>query len=493
MSAAVAAQPPQGTRILRGVERRAPWILAGMLVVAAALRLAEARATPLWFDEIYVTFVARRPMLEVLRIARLDIHPPLQFVFRRWWVLLGGDGELWMKSLSVLLGLGSILATYRLGKRIGGVQAGLIAAALLTLNGSHIHFSQEVEVYAFLWVLLPLAVGAGWSFVEEGRPAEAAWFVGWALVAIYTDYLAAFVLGAMGLWGLFALGDGARRGRWLLLYALIALLCLPWVPALIEQFHREGSGKFFRFPAPGEIAALWGSVGFGVKLLVPVLASLALIPLFRAGQRRAAVLLWLVCTLPELATRAWPFVVRRDDLYVMMFFYPLVAAGAMALRGRWTGWAVATLLLLVGARAWMHHQPYEQPRALKQAENLLRSEHRPGDLLINAESNSLLYFRYHMPQARSVLLMPAGKRAPHFDAGLVIPDAWYLSPEQWARERERGVPWWCVRVDRAFATAGVVTRAGAWVAALANSLPVERKWEFPPVTVWKGRVGRKPR
>ena len=82
--------------------------LAALLIVAGAVRYAFARESHLWFDELYTLFVARHPLPELLRIVGADIHPPLHFVLVSAWRALGGEGDLWLKSLSILAGLAGV-------------------------------------------------------------------------------------------------------------------------------------------------------------------------------------------------------------------------------------------------------------------------------------------------------------------------------------------------------------------------------------------------
>jgi len=60
----------------------------------------------------------------------------LYYVFLRVWVHLG-DREFWLRSLSALLGVSSIAATYALGKRFLSRRTGLVAAVLQTVQSYH--------------------------------------------------------------------------------------------------------------------------------------------------------------------------------------------------------------------------------------------------------------------------------------------------------------------------------------------------------------------
>lgn len=79
---------------------RAEWgAVALVLVAAAALRVRLAADTPLWFDEIYTLWVARLAPADLLRTVAGDIHPPLHYLLVWAWRAVGGEGDLWIKSL----------------------------------------------------------------------------------------------------------------------------------------------------------------------------------------------------------------------------------------------------------------------------------------------------------------------------------------------------------------------------------------------------------
>ncbi len=471
----------------RDAARRATGLIVAVLLLAAALRVLEAWKLRLWFDEIYVVMVARQRLSDVLRTAAADIHPPLHFALRWAWQHLGGEGDLWLKSLSILCGLISIAGAYALGRRMFGAAAALLAAALLGISPPHIHYSQEVEVYGPLWMWVVLAVGFGWRWVRGQRRGDAVAFAVCSLAALETDYLAAFVLATLALWGTIVLRrtPGALRG-WVGLYALLALLFLPQVAIWAQQFVREGSGSFFRFARLGDLFAVSRSISFNSRYLVPVLGLLALLPLLRGPRRQDAALLWMLITLPMLSARAWPFAVTRDFLYAAPFALLLVAAGATSLPGRWARGIVGVLLVALGLRAAALHRKFAEPVALEKVAAVIDANATPSDLVLHAESHSLLYFLFYAPKRRERILVNEGQRVPYFDGGLVIPDSAYITPGEWAREREAGRPWWGVALDRALATGGHVFRASAWGAARMDSTAHLQVWRIPPVTLWQG-------
>ncbi|MEL4895292.1 glycosyltransferase family 39 protein [Crocosphaera sp. Alani8] len=90
-------------------------------------------------------------------------HPFLFFLEQHFWLRLFGNSEAAMRSIIVLFSLGSMGCAYGLGRRLLGVQGGLLFAALLGLNPYYLFHSLNIRMYCSLvfWVLL-----SSWSLIE---------------------------------------------------------------------------------------------------------------------------------------------------------------------------------------------------------------------------------------------------------------------------------------------------------------------------------------
>lgn len=462
--------------------------LGAILIVATLLRLREAMSFPLGFDEIYVIRVAQQSFGEAMRLVAADIHPPLQYVLHWIWLRLGGDGPLWFRSLSILFTLGSMAATYALGRRAFGPRPALFALALITLNPSHLFFSVVADDYSLEWLLLLAAMASGWAWIRDGRARDAVLYVVTGALATYSHYLSLFVVLVLGIAG-FVLMERRARLRWLLLHVVIAAAFVPQVPTFVDQFRREGAGAYFRFPTSEQILTLWRQMSFNVRWLVPLMFLLALLPLARRETRRATLFLWVMCTIPLLSTRGYVVIFPREVLHAVPLWLLLAAGGLATIP--WRGVImIGGFVLLAGAvRATLLQSPHPETVAFGKAAAYLRGQVAPGDLVVHAESHSLLFFTYYLPQATNRILIRSGDRIPFFDGGLIVADSQYIAPERWSEERSRGTRWWGVWSNRAVASKGKTWRAGALAAQQFREAGGDSVWQSAPVTIWRG-VGR---
>ncbi len=114
-------------------------LLIGLLLfIATALFLYKIDDFPLSTDELYSVYDARE--------LKLLYYRPLYYILLNIWMRFSVD-EGWLRSLAVLFGLGSIVLTYQLGRRLAGNTVGLISAILMTLSPLMIGAAHQVRMY----------------------------------------------------------------------------------------------------------------------------------------------------------------------------------------------------------------------------------------------------------------------------------------------------------------------------------------------------------
>ncbi|MCB0254063.1 MAG: glycosyltransferase family 39 protein [Anaerolineae bacterium] len=217
-------------------------IVAGLTVLALALRVGRLGFQPLWWDEGYSVWFAHQPLLEMLRLTSLDIHPPLYYALLGGWSQLFGLAPVALRFFSVAVGVVAIPLIYAAGRTLDGRRTGLLAAGLLAINPLHIFYSQEVRMYGLVvvWSILALLAAAHWLGFDGPGDRRSGWlvvYVAAVTLALYTQYYAGFLAAGLALAGLLAIWrrrDGWRDGWrdaliWLGAQAVAALLYLPWL------------------------------------------------------------------------------------------------------------------------------------------------------------------------------------------------------------------------------------------------------------------------
>ena len=209
----VAAVPARGRLAEAPLARWEFYSLLGVFVVALGLRAQLLGIRPLWYDEAISLSVARRSLPEIWAyLHTTDTHPIAYYALLHLWIRWVGTDLSLMRTPSLILGVGAVLLTWALGRRLFSPWVGIVAAGLVALHPLEIFSSNEMRMYPLLTVLALLSTwlayravevpGALWRWVAYG--------VCIALLA-YTSYYAALLVPAQALWILLSL---PRRQGW---------------------------------------------------------------------------------------------------------------------------------------------------------------------------------------------------------------------------------------------------------------------------------------
>jgi mannosyltransferase len=224
----------------------AAWLLLGALVaLALALRLPSFGGA-LWADELATNYVVHGfgtgGLFTILHHGT-EATPPIFYLLTS--LTKGVDGAEGLRIVSMLAGLASIPLTYLVGVRSVGERAAFVGATLVALSPFQIFYSTEARAYELLMFTCLLAT---FALLQALSTKRTGWWVAYGLsvaVAMYTHYVAVFVLFGLFAWAFFA-HPHARRP--LLLSNLgAALLFAPWIPEFVDD-----TGK----PAAQNIALL---------------------------------------------------------------------------------------------------------------------------------------------------------------------------------------------------------------------------------------------
>lgn len=162
-------------------------LLGTLLLAGAAVRFATLGEQSFWRDEASTALELHGGLGHALSSVRdLEGMPPGYFVLAWLWSRVFGLGEVGLRSLSGLIGVGTIAVAWALGREWSH-RAGLLAAALVAASPFLVWYSQEARPYALLVLLSAIAT----LMLVRGRPV--AWGVA-AAAALLTHYFAVFLL-----------------------------------------------------------------------------------------------------------------------------------------------------------------------------------------------------------------------------------------------------------------------------------------------------------
>jgi 4-amino-4-deoxy-L-arabinose transferase-like glycosyltransferase len=236
--------------------RLAPWAPVGLLLLAFALRTYALGVRELPFDEIASVFIAVRGPLHLLTYLRDAIreHPPFYYLLLSLWMVPAGQSEFAVRFLSVIIGLTTVAAMYRLVRKTTRLPAALLATFLLVISPFHIAASQNARMYGLLALFSLLSI---FFFVRLlGQDRARWWGLFWLVTGLgmFTHYYMAFVLLAEDLFLLLNWRRYRRLWpRWLAIHlALVGMVALwaalsPGLWATLISFWRRGAASHVRW------------------------------------------------------------------------------------------------------------------------------------------------------------------------------------------------------------------------------------------------------
>jgi 4-amino-4-deoxy-L-arabinose transferase-like glycosyltransferase len=360
---------------------RAFWIVAGLTLLAAALRFATLGVQSYHHDEIVTASrVLRDGFWHAMdAVGFSESAPPLYYTLAWLWTQVTGTGEAGLRSVSAVAGVATVPVAYLLAAELRGRRAGLIAATLVAVNPMLIWYSQEARGYALFVLLTAVSLLFFVRTLDRGRSRDSrAWGIASAL-ALATHYFAAFPIVAEAIWLLRRHGraNGAFPGLWIV--AAAGLLLAPLAIHQMSLSHAEWISNFtlghrlwetgltFMLGETGDIVA---RPEHPLLAAVPtLLVAVALVLVFSRGdrsERRAATIplalgavTILVPVVLGLLDSGKDFVLARNLIPALVPLLVVVGVGFSLRRARRAGAVLAGVLVAysLGFSIWASLSP----------------------------------------------------------------------------------------------------------------------------------------
>jgi uncharacterized membrane protein len=379
---------------------RAFWIVAGLTLLAAALRFVTLGVQSYHHDEIVTASrVLRDGFWHAMEaVGFSESAPPLYYAVAWLWTQVTGTGEVGLRSVSAVAGIATVPVAYLLAtelttpptglnphsgsgfRPVGGSWAGIVAAALVAVNPMLLWYSQEARAYALFVLLTAVSLLYFVRALDRGRRRDSvAWGIASAL-ALSTHYFAAFPIAAEAIWLLRKRGraaGGAFPGLWIV--AAAGVLLAPLVLHQMSFSHTEWISNFTLGHRLWETALTFmlGETGDIIArpehpllaALPALLVAIALVLVFSRGdrgERRAAgipLALGAVTVLVPVAlgllVAGKDYVLARNLIPALVPLLVAVAVGFSLRRARRAGAILAGLLVAysLGFSIWASVSP----------------------------------------------------------------------------------------------------------------------------------------
>jgi 4-amino-4-deoxy-L-arabinose transferase-like glycosyltransferase len=211
-----------------------PAVLLGfILLLGIVLRFYDLGAESYAADEMSTVFEGQQSVYQIISSGRLD-QPPAYYLPYHIWVQLFGDEEVSTRMFSALIGIGSIILIYMIGREMFVKSVGLLSAFLMSITEFQIFYSQISRFYSFFEFMTLLSF---LFFILAFRSKKTIYFCLYVLASItmvYVHTYGIFILVAQNL-VIFIQAIKSRNliAAWLICQIFIGLAVFPYLIPLL--------------------------------------------------------------------------------------------------------------------------------------------------------------------------------------------------------------------------------------------------------------------
>jgi hypothetical protein len=200
------------------------WALAGVLLLAVAMRLSQLGAQSLTMDEVKDLSIARGGWAAIS--SGENRFPPLYHsLLAAWLKIVPWDAT--GRGFSVLCGVLTVAVIAQLGREIGGDKAELSAGLLAAIAPFLTWYAVEVRAYSLYILLASVAIWQWTAAMETNARRNWLGFAAAAVAGVYTHYYCGLLIAICGLSFLVARPARATLLRGLATFTLVGAACVP--------------------------------------------------------------------------------------------------------------------------------------------------------------------------------------------------------------------------------------------------------------------------
>lgn len=344
----------------------------------------------LWRDEVFSILTGEKPIAEIL--SKLNLEPPLYYLFLHMWIKLFGNSEVSTRSLSfIAFVLATVIVIYWAEKLYPKHWLSWFLPIFFFCNPMLIYYAFEVRTYG--WYIF-FATVSMYTYLTK----KWGWFTISTLLAFYTHTYALFVPLTQGVHYVLTNRTLLRHPSRLLRqsairsFMAIGVLIAPWLVRVARESSQLKQSWYYPVDLHLIVSVLgnmfvgyegtpWYGWGYTMLLsmILLILFGIALIP---KATRKTMLFFFLMIFVPLVVVIGISFI---KPLFVNRYVIPVTIAEVMMVAGaiaairqsiiqRVTAGLILLFVLLVNTWYPLAHPKLDMRSVVRQVNALARSE-----------------------------------------------------------------------------------------------------------------------
>jgi hypothetical protein len=147
------------------------WLLLSAVVAVAhiAYKFGSLSRLELQGDEAFSVFFAQQTIPELLETLNGEANPPFYYLLLHFWIKLFGIGFVAVKSLNLILSIGTALVLIALSKRVANVGMALFVSICFLFSDLHFDFSHEIRAFQLVLLLTSLSYCFFFAYLQTQK------------------------------------------------------------------------------------------------------------------------------------------------------------------------------------------------------------------------------------------------------------------------------------------------------------------------------------
>lgn len=377
-----------------------------LFVLCFIVRLVYLTAQDICIDEPFSIYHAQGSVSDIIRFLKPTNNPPLFEIILHYWVKVFGISAFSVRFLPVLFGSLTVIYIYKIAIRYFSFRVAMTASLLYVFSTHAIYYAHDCRVYTLFLFLALVSVYYSSKIISGNfvkRDMILLCFINAAFV--YAHYFGFIVWFVECIAFIFLTKNRIREI--VFLFFASSVFYIPQILVLINRFiHSAGEGTWLKEPVGLESIynMLWlfsnmpVMAAFCILIIVAALAKFFFVKNGNSGNRAMKNLIYLCFFLPFflmfLISYKIPVYNGRYLFFILPFYYLSISVMVSDLFEKNIIKSTLSGILIAGFVFTFQANPSKKREAQKVVE-FVKSEKKPGDLVIICSHEFLTNFAYY--------------------------------------------------------------------------------------------------